>query len=142
MKSIYYNFLGIILIILGFIASILGCYLPEYQTFLWIALIIALIYFFGGWYLFKPYIPTGNPFLLFFIGYFYSGVFMAAAFSIARWPFAETMIKYAAPVWVLAQIVLIIAVRKKLSDKRLTQFIVEVGLLSILTIILIIKLYP
>lgn len=141
MKSNFFSLLGVILIILGFVASILGCYLPEYQIFFWIALIIALIYFFGGWYLFKPYFPTGNPFLLFFMGYFYSGVFLAAAFSIARWPFAETMIKYGAPVWALAQFVLIMVVRKKLFDKRFAQFIAEVGLLSILIIILIIKLY-
>jgi hypothetical protein len=142
MKNSFLGFIGAILFILGLITSVFGCYLPEYSIFLWITLFITLIYLFSGWYLFKSYFPAGNPVLLFFMGYFYSGVFLAATFSIAKWPFAETMIKVAASVWIIAQIVLIVIYRKKIPAKGLIHLIVEVGLLGVLTVFLITRSVP
>jgi hypothetical protein len=51
-----------------FILAILSALLTILQVstiFTWVTIGVAIIYLFGGWYLFKGYYPEGNPILLF-----------------------------------------------------------------------------
>ena len=123
----------------GILSSILTLIIPETRILLWITFGVSVIYLFLGWYLLKAYYPGGNPLLLFLIGYLYASIFMASFFSAAEWSLAGIFVKLA-PVWVVTQFVLLSILRKKIPQKGLIQFIIETGLLFILSILLLVRI--
>lgn len=140
MKLITQKFnIGIVVFIIGILLSVLALLIPDTRILVWGILTVSLIYLTLGWYIFKGYYPEGHAFLLFLMGYLYSGVFIALVFSITGWPLAITFITVA-PVWALIQFAIIFSIRKKISQKALIQFIIEACILLLLDIILIIRI--
>jgi uncharacterized protein involved in response to NO len=124
--------------LIGIIAILFSNRNPESMTPAWILLAVSLVYLLSGWYLFRGYHPEGHPLLLFFTGYLYASVFIAFTFRSAGWPLAETFL-YVAPVWAVAQLVITVMIRKKLSKEGLIQFLTEGGIMLILTIVHLFK---
>ena len=129
---------GILIFTIGFLSAALVQFYPEVKILIRIAFAFSLIYLALGWYIFRSYFPEGHPLLLFFMGYLYAGVFIASVFEATGWPLG-TIIVSLAPVWVAAQILIVIAIRKRLSRESFVQFLIEEGLMLILTITLIIR---
>jgi len=113
-------------------------YFPGTKILYLIILVISISYLFFGWYLFKGYYPAGNPLLLFIMGYFYAGVFIGPVFALAKWPFASVIIA-GSLFWAIAQTILIIYLRKKIPQKGLVQFLVEITLMLLMAILKIIR---
>ena len=128
--------IGIFTII--FLSAFFVQYYPETKILVWVALIFSIIYLIMGWYIFRSYFPEGSPPLLFFMGYLYSGVFIAAVFVATGWPLSTTL-AYFSPIWALVQIIIIITIRKKLPRESFIQFLIEAGLLLMLSVYLIAK---
>ncbi|MDP3002161.1 MAG: hypothetical protein Q8N38_03415 [Bacteroidales bacterium] len=128
--------IGILIFTIGFLSAALAQFYPETKILIRIAFVFSMIYLALGWYIFRSYFPEGHPLLLFIMGFLYSGVFIASVFDAANWPLAKTLISIA-PVWVAAQILIVIAIRKKLSRESFVQFLIEAGLMLILSIILL-----
>jgi hypothetical protein len=122
----------------GIIATIFGILNPGSKFLGGFILGISLAYLLGGWYYFKGYYPDGHPLLLFFIGFLYASVFMACTFFVAAWPLAKTMISIA-PGWIVLQILITVAIRKKLPKEGFVQFLIEGGLMLIMIITLIVR---
>jgi uncharacterized protein involved in response to NO len=124
--------------LIGIIAILLSNRNPESMTPAWILLAVSIVYLLSGWYLFRGYNPEGRPLLLFFTGYLYASVFITFTFRSAGWPLAGTFL-YLAPVWAVAQLVITVMIRKKLSKEGLIQFLTEGGIMLILTIVHLFK---
>ena len=127
-----------IIFFIGIVAAFLGYLIPEAKTLKYTLLAVSFIYLFSGWYIFKGYHPDGHPLLLFLMGYLYSSVFLAFAFVTFSLPGAKTFI-FIAPFWAATQLIMVAAIRKKLSKEGFIQFLTEGGLMIILSIILLIK---
>lgn len=128
-----------ILFIVGISVSYLdffypGSKLPEYILFS-----VSAGYLFSGWYIFRGYHPEGHPLLLFLFGYLYSSVFTAFAFASAGWPLGFTFVVIAIA-WVVIQIIMVIVLRKKLSDGGFEKFLKEGFMMLAMAILWIIKL--
>jgi len=128
---------GILIFTIGFLSAATGQFYPEFKILIRLAFIFSLIYLFLGWYIFRSYFPGGNPLLLFVMGFFYSGIFLASVFHASGWPLASTFVCFT-PVWIIAQISLVLSQRKKLSRESVIQFMIESGLLMGLAIYMII----
>jgi hypothetical protein len=135
MKYRVVNLAGVIVVILGSVLSLYTQFRPNPRIFVWIVLTISLLYLCGGWILFKKYIPDGHPFLLFVMGYLYSGVFMAAVFSSYKWPLYE-MFSVMAILFALLQILLVYLKRTIILKYSLVQLFFEGIIIFILSIIL------
>lgn len=122
----------------GIIASIFGCMDPGNKFLGGVLLAISLGYLLGGWYYLKSYYPEGQFFLLFIMGFLYSSVFMAFTFFTGEWPLAKAMISIA-PVWALLQILITFAIRKRLEKEGFIQFLIEGGLMLLLSLFLLTK---
>jgi hypothetical protein len=127
-----------VIFLIGIIAAFLGNINTGNMIMIWTLMIVSVIYLFSGWYIFKGYHPDGHPILLFLMGYLYSAIFMAFAFVTAGWPMAKTFIVIA-PVWAIIQIAMVTVIRKKLSRGNFIQFLIEGGIMIILSIVAIIK---
>lgn len=127
-----------IIFFIGIVAAFLGYLMPEAKTLKYALLAVSFIYLFSGWYIFKGYHPDGHPLLLFLMGYLYSSVFIAFAFVTFSWPGAKSFI-FIAPFWAVIQTVMITAIRIKLPKESFIQFLIEGGLMLLLSIILLIK---
>ena len=128
--------IGILIFTIGFLSAALAQFYPETKILIRIAFIFSMIYLALGWYIFRSYFPEGRPLLLFIMGYLYSGVFIASVFGAIGWPLATTMISIA-PVWALGQIILVIVLRKKMPKEGFVQFMIEGGLMLILSIVML-----
>jgi hypothetical protein len=135
-KVISKSTISILLFTIAIVLSFMSHYLPDAKTLIWIILTIALIYFFLGWYIFRGYYPEGNPVLLFFMGYLYSGVFIAAVCVLAKWPFALTFMSVAV-FFAVAQIVVTIIMRKKMAPKGFIQFLIEGSLMLVMSVLML-----
>jgi hypothetical protein len=106
------------------------------DIFYWLTGLFSLIYFFGGWYLFKGYFPEGNSIFLFLIGYIYSGIFMGAAFASKTFLPSVEFLK-ASLFWsiilIATNIVAILLDREK-YQKGLKYFLIQAIILLILSI--------
>jgi hypothetical protein len=122
---------------IAILSAFLSHYFPETKSLAWILMAISFLYLFFGWWFFKAYHPGGNPVLLFFMGYFYSSILMCFVFAAFKWPFAESLM-IAAFVWIIAQTVVLIVVRKKMPPKSFIQFIIEDFLLLLMAILQIV----
>jgi hypothetical protein len=122
----------------GIIAAIAGILNPENKFTDGFLLAISIGYLLGGWYYFKGYYPEGHSLLLFFIGYLYSSVFISFTFFIAQWPLAKLMISII-PVWVIFLLLILVAVRKKMSKEGFLQFLIEALVMTGLSVITIIR---
>lgn len=131
--------IGILIFTIGFLSAAFAQFYPETKILIRIAFVFSVLYLALGWYIFRSYFPEGHPLLLFIMGFLYAGVFIACVFTAAGWPLATTIICFA-PVWVAAQILIVIAIRKKLSRESVVQFLIEGGLLLILSIFLLIRI--
>ncbi|TAL62228.1 MAG: hypothetical protein EPN88_13575 [Bacteroidetes bacterium] len=129
---------GILIFAIGFLSAALSQFYPETKILIWITLVFSIIYFAFGWYIFRSYFPDGSFPVLFLMGYLYSGVFLAAVFGAKQWPLSGTMIPFSI-VYVLAQILIVIKMRKKLSGESYIQLLIEAGLLLTLSLTLLIK---
>lgn len=127
---------GILVFAVGILAAFFSQLYPDTKILIRITFIIAIIYLSLGWYIFKSYIPEAESPLLFLMGYLYSSIFIASVFSTTGWPLASTIISLSI-VWIIAQVILIIALRKKMTKEALTQFIIETGFLLILDIFIL-----
>jgi len=123
---------------IGIILSFLSHYFPETKILIWILLAISLIYLSIGWYLFRAYHPEEHPVLLFFIGYFYAGVFIGSVFAASERPLTQTMMM-ASVFWAVAQMVVIIIIRKKMPRKGFIQFLIEASLMLLMAVWQIIR---
>ena len=140
MKNSQNNLLtGILIFTIGLLAAGFSQFYPETKMLIRITFIISLIYLTLGWYIFRSYFGGGNPLLLFIMGYLYSGIFMAAVFKATGWPLSSSVVSFA-PIWVLGQIILLITLRKKISKEGFAQFLIETGLLVVLTVALLVRL--
>jgi hypothetical protein len=131
--------IGILIFTIGFLSASLAQFYPETKILIRIAFAFSMIYLALGWYIFRSYFPEGHPLLLFVMGFLYSGILIASVFEATKWPLATTIIGIA-PIWVAAQILMVILIRKKLSRESFVQFLIEGGLMLLLTITLIIRL--
>jgi hypothetical protein len=122
----------------GIIALLLGHFRPGSEIPGWTLLAVAIIYLLSGWNLFKGYYPDGHPLLLFFMGYLYAAVFISFTFIVTGWPLATTMITIA-PLWATLQILVAVAVRKKLPKDGFIQFLIEGGLMLVLSVFILIR---
>lgn len=140
MKQINYKSnIALLVFIIGILLSILTLLIPNTNILYLGTLVISLLYLVMGWYLFKGYFPEGHTLLLFLFGYLYSGVFIAATFYGAEWPLAKIFVNIS-PVWSVILFSLIFIFRRKMPKKGLIQFIIEAGVLLLLSILLIIML--
>jgi len=130
---------GIRIFTIMFLSAFFVQYYPETKILVWVAITFSIIYLILGWYIFRSYFPEGSPPLLFLMGYLYSGVFLASVFVATGWPLSTTM-TYFSPIWALVQIIIIITIRKKLSRESFIQFLIEAGLLLILSVFLVAKM--
>ncbi len=128
---------GILIFTIGFISALFSQIYPDVKILIRITFIMSIIYLSLGWYIFRSYIPEGHPLLLFIMGYLYAGVFMASVFAATGWPLSQT-IASTAPIWVIGQTILIVVLRKKMTQEVFMQFLIETGLLLILSISLLI----
>ncbi|MBN2861734.1 MAG: hypothetical protein JXN62_01140 [Bacteroidales bacterium] len=120
----------------GLILSLSALFITGHQIILWGTLLISLIFLGMGWYFFRAYYPQGNTPLLFLMGYLYASVFIAVVFSASHWPMTDILIIYALICSIL-QSVIILSLRKKLIRKTFSQFIIEAGILLILSIFML-----
>lgn len=127
-----------ILFAAGFIAAIFGCTEPGDKFLGGFLLAISIGYFLGGWYYFRGYYPEGQFLLLFILGFLYSSVFMAFTFIANNWPLAKAMISVA-PVCALLQILITFTNRKRLEKEGFIQFLIEGGLMLLLSLFLLTK---
>ena len=105
--------LSLILFLTGLLSLIFALLFPDTKIFAWILGAISIIYLFAGWYLFRGSYPEGKPVVLFFMGYFYSGIFIGYVFTLTKWPFAEKI--FAGSVfWSIVQLVLLVILWKKI----------------------------
>jgi len=130
--------ISILIFTIGFISAALAQFYPETKVLIRIAFAFSMIYLTLGWYIFRSYFPEGNPLLLFVMGFLYANVFITSVFAAAQWPMATTMISIS-PIWATGQIVLVIVLRGKMSKEGFVQFLIEAGLLLILSVILLIQ---
>jgi hypothetical protein len=130
---------GILIFTIGFLSATLVQFYPETKILIRIALIFSVFYLILGWYIFRSYYHEGSFPVLFLMGYLYSSVFMAAVLEATGWALSTTMVSFT-PVWVLAQILVVLKIRKKLSRESLIQFLIEAALLLILSVILLIRI--
>lgn len=130
--------IGIIVFFLGVLLSALAIITQDIKFFTWAVFVISLIYLSMGWHIFKRYYPEGHPLLLFFMGYLYSGVFIATVFYITNWPLAKTIISMT-PIWIAIQLVIVFSIKKQIQKNVLIQLIIEAIILLILTIILLMR---
>ena len=133
-KNSVFTFICTTVFLIGIIAILLSSRNPGSVISSRVLLVVSLAYLFSGWYIFKGYHPEGAPILLFLFGFLYASVFMAFTFRAAAWPLAGTFL-YLAPIWAAGQLVLTVAIRKKLSKEGLIQFLTEGGIMLILTIV-------
>ncbi|MCX6254360.1 MAG: hypothetical protein NTV31_07775 [Bacteroidia bacterium] len=131
--------IGILIFAIGFLSAALVQFYPETKILIRIAFAFSIIYLALGWYIFRSYFPEGHPLLLFLMGFLYSGMFIASVFEATNWPMATT-IAFFSPIWVAAQILIVIIIRKKLSRESFVQFLIEAGLLLILSIVMLIRI--
>ncbi|MGD0341474.1 MAG: hypothetical protein ABSA76_07190 [Bacteroidales bacterium] len=132
------SFICTTIFIIGIIAIILASRIHYSVTPALILLAVSLIYVFSGWYLFRGYYPEGSPLLLFFTGYLYASVFIAFSFKAGKWPLAATML-YLAPAWAVAQLVITVLIRKKLSKEGLIQMVTEGVIMLALSVVLLFR---
>lgn len=123
---------------IGIVASFIGYFKPGSQFLGGFLIVIPITYLIAGWYFFKGYHPEGRTLLLFIMGYLYSSIFVAFTLAAAEWPMAKTFLSIA-PVWVTAQLVIVIMIRKKLTRESLVQFLIESGLMLLLIILFLLK---
>lgn len=131
--------ISILVFTIGFLSAVLAQFYPETKILIRIAFVFSTFYLALGWYIFRSYYPEGQPFLLFIMGYFYASIFIASVFSATAWPLATTMVCIS-PIWALGQIILVIRYRRKMSREGFTQFLIEGGLMLVLSILLITQL--
>jgi hypothetical protein len=137
-KTIDRAFFATLIFTIGMLITLISPYFPETKILYQIILVISISYLFLGWYLFKGYYPSGHPLLLFIMGYFYAGVFIGPVFTLAKWPYASAIIA-ASLFWAIAQTILIFYLRKKIPQKGLVQFLVEITLMLLIAILKIIR---
>jgi hypothetical protein len=128
-----------VIFLIGIVAAFLGFLNRENQLLTWSLLLVSIIYLISGWYIFKGYHKEGHPLLLFLMGYLYSSVFMSFTFVTADWPMAKTFIAIAIA-WSLIQIIMVIAIRKKLTREGFVQFLIEGLLMLVMTIVILTSL--
>jgi hypothetical protein len=133
-KKSVLTFICTTIFLIGIIAILFGYRNPGSMKPSWILLAVSLAYLVSGWYIFRGYNPEGHALLLFFTGYLYASVFMAFAFKAEEWPLAKTML-FAAPAWAIAQLVITILIRKKLSKEGLIQFLIEGGIMLVISVV-------
>jgi hypothetical protein len=133
-KKSVLTFICTTIFLIGIIAILLSSRNPGSMAPAWILLAVSFAYLISGWFIFRGYNPEGTALLLFFTGYLYASVFIAFAFKAAEWPLSKTML-FAAPAWAVAQLVITLLIRKKLSKEGLIQFLTEGGIMLILSVV-------
>lgn len=117
----------------GVLCILLSSIFHSSSVFYWFTGAIGLIYLLGGWFFFKGYYPTGQPILIFFLGYIYSGFFIGFAFASS-----EIEILKAYFLWSIILIVLLgLAVfsKKENYQKGLKYFSLEAVIMLLLSIV-------
>jgi hypothetical protein len=127
-----------LIFLIGIVAAFLGFLNRENQLLTTTLLVVSMVYFLSGWYIFKGYHHEGHPLLLFLMGYLYSSVFVSFAFVTAQWPLAKTFIAIAIA-WSLIQTVMVITIRKKLTREGFVQFLIEGFLMLTMTITILVS---
>jgi hypothetical protein len=128
-----------LLFLAGIVSTLFGYMNPDVRIFTWSLLAVSIIYLFTGLLLFRGYYPEGHPLNHFFIGYLYSGVFIAFTFFIAGWPLAKMLISFC-PVWMAVLFTIIMINQRKISKEGFIQFIIEGSIMLLLAIFLLIKM--
>lgn len=129
---------GIILFTLTILSAGLSLYYPGLKFLIWITLLSSLIYLVLGWLIFRGYYPKGEPVLMVLSGYFYSGILIGSVFTAADWPLAGNM-TWVSFLWIAGQFIIVISKRSKMPKEGFIQFLIEAGLLLILSIILVVR---
>lgn len=134
MEKLDFRFrIGVLIFFVSIISYILSQFFIEISLFKWIMFTFSITYLFTGWYFFKGYFPGGNIFLLIFLGYLYSSVFITWVISAFNWPMANIFI-YTSFTWIAAIILLIFLFKSKMQKRGLVQFIIEAFILAMINI--------
>jgi|WetSurMetagenome_2_1015567.scaffolds.fasta_scaffold279965_2 hypothetical protein len=122
------------LFVIGIIAFLIAIRHPGLAALRWLMLSVSLAYLLGGWYLFRGYCPEGDLPWLLLSGFLYASVFMSFTMRASGWPLSGTFV-YIGPLWAVAQLIVTVLTRKKMSGEGFVQFLIEGGLMLILTLI-------
>jgi hypothetical protein len=122
----------------GIISSFFGYFFPGSQFLGGFLLAISIFFLVAGWYFFRGYYPEGHSLLLFLVGYLYASIFMAFTFVISEWPLAKLFITIA-PVWLAGLFIVVFIIRKKLTKINFIQFLIEGGILLVLTVLFLFR---
>ncbi|HEX2970329.1 MAG TPA: hypothetical protein VHO46_14620 [Bacteroidales bacterium] len=133
-----FMFPGILLFTLSLLSALFSQFYPEIHILTRITFLCSIVYLLTGWFNFRRYFPSGNIFILFLVGFFYSSVLMAAVFCAASWPLSNVF-AYLSLFWAAAALLLAFVQKKLMNREVFTQFLIEGLMLAALAIILVMK---